>query len=66
MATKNPSIPLSRTELVFWRQAFLAAEISVLLGKRSPLNPTGAAHLAAEFADAAVREFRNTKNGERK
>jgi hypothetical protein len=56
--------PLTRSELVFWQRAFLAAEISTLLksGTRR-MNPAGAAHLAAEYANAAVAEFRNAKNG---
>lgn len=56
--------PLTRSELVFWQRAFLAAEIPTLLktGTRR-LNPAGAAHIAAEYANAAVTEFRNVKNG---
>lgn len=43
----------------FWQSAFVAAEVSSLL-KLSPkrIAAEGAAHLAAEYADAAVREFR--------
>jgi hypothetical protein len=64
MATKHTP-PLTRTELKFWQQAFLAAELGSLLKGRSQINPAGAAHIAADFADAAVREFRNAKNQER-
>ncbi len=41
----------------FWKAAFIAAELR-LLAKGKPLKPTGLAHLAAEFADAAVTECR--------
>jgi hypothetical protein len=55
---------MSRSELVFWRQSFLAAELSVLLGGNAQkLNPAGAAHLSAEYANAAVNELRRAKNG---
>lgn len=66
MASKNTLPPMSASERTFWKQAFLAAELSVLLKGARNLNPAGAAHLASEYADAAVRELRNTKNGERK
>jgi hypothetical protein len=50
---------MNRPNVKLWQAAFLAAEVSALL----KLNPKrvaaeGAAHLAAEYADAAVREFR--------
>lgn len=62
MASRKHPAPLSRSELQFWRAAFLAAELPLLLranGKR--MSPEGAAHLAREYADAAVNEFRNTQ-----
>jgi hypothetical protein len=42
-----------------WQSAFVAAEIPALL-RLSPkrISPEGAAHLAAEYADAAVTEYR--------
>lgn len=51
--------PLARADAKFWQAAFVAAELPTLL----KLNPKrvaaeGAAHLAAEYADAAVAEFR--------
>ncbi len=58
--------PLSRAELQFWQAAFLAAELPVLLkANGSRLSAEGAAHIAREYADAAVIEFRNVKNGDR-
>lgn len=60
MATKYP---LTHSELKFWQQAFLAAELTVLLKAGGRLNPAGAAHLAAEYADAAINEYRAVKNG---
>jgi hypothetical protein len=64
MATPNTIHPLTRSELAFWRSAFLAAELTVLLkddGDR--LSPEGAAHLCADFAAAAIAEFRNARTG---
>jgi hypothetical protein len=56
---------MTRSELRFWMQAFLVAEFPVVLrGKRTA--PAGAAHLAAEYATAAVRELRNVKNGSKR
>lgn len=59
---RRQHIPLSRSELNFWKAAFLAAQVPMLLkrGTRN-LDPTGAAHLAAEYADAAVLELRRAK-----
>jgi hypothetical protein len=43
----------------FWRDAFLAAELPTLFRKQARfLSPTGAAHIAADFADAALVEYR--------
>jgi hypothetical protein len=61
MATKHSSSPerrLNRLNAKLWRDAFLAAEVSTLLKVGSKITPVGLAHLAAEYADAAVREFR--------
>jgi hypothetical protein len=47
----------------FWRDAFCKAELATLLrsnGRR--LSAQGAAHLCAEFADAAVTEYRRRFN----
>lgn len=43
----------------FWQAAFIGAEVPALL-KLSPkrIAPEGAAHLVAEYADAAVAEYR--------
>ena len=41
----------------FWRQAFLAAEFPALMRRGLRINPAGLAHLAAEYADAAVAEL---------
>jgi hypothetical protein len=65
MATKYSALPeptprrLNKAERVFWRQAFLGAEIPVLLkGNGRRISAAGAAHLAADYADAALIEFR--------
>jgi hypothetical protein len=56
MATKRR---LNRPEQKFWREAFLGAEISTLLRSNGrQISPIGAAHLAAEYADAALTEFK--------
>lgn len=65
VTTKHPN-RLTPSELDFWQAAFLAAELPVLLkGDGLPLGPSAAAHLAADYADAAITEFRNAKNGAR-
>lgn len=50
---------MNRKDAALWQSAFLAAELPVLM-KLSPkrIAAEGAAHLAAEYADAAVTEFR--------
>jgi len=64
---RTQHIPMTANERAFWRQAFLAAEVSVLLkGGAKRMNPAGAAHLAAEYATAAVNEYRRVKNGGQK
>lgn len=60
MPRKNhaqPRRPLTRSELTFWKAAFLAAEMPVVLKGRG-WSPLGAAHVAREYADAAVGELR--------
>lgn len=50
---------LNEAERRFWEKAFLAAELPALLKANSRrIAPIGAAHLAAEYADAAVIEWR--------
>lgn len=61
MATRHSSSPeprLNRLNGKFWRDAFLAAEVSTLLKVGTKITPAGLAHLSADYADAAVREFR--------
>lgn len=41
----------------FWQAAFLSAAIPLLRNK-GKTAPGGLAHLAAEYADAALNEFR--------
>lgn len=55
---KRPNLNKLETQK-FWQAAFVAAELPTLL-KLSPkrVAAEGAAHLAAEYADAAVAEFR--------
>lgn len=63
MASTKP-IPLTRAELKFWESAFLTAQLTALLkGNGRRINPAGAAHLASEYASAAVLERRRVKNG---
>jgi hypothetical protein len=56
---KRTNYTMNSRDAKFWQSAFVAAELSSLL-KLSPkrVAAEGAAHLAAEYADAAVREFR--------
>jgi len=46
---------LNRT---FWKQAFLAAELSTVIRHGTKIEPKGLAHLAADYADAALTEYR--------
>lgn len=56
---EQPPSNLSRAERRFWDAAFLAAEVPTLLkGRSRAWSPTGTAHLAADFADAALVERR--------
>ena len=59
----NSKQALTRSELRFWQAAFLAAELSVLLEKGLLTNPQAAAHIASEYATAAVNELRAAKSG---
>lgn len=59
MSTTNAGRPirLKRSEVRFWRDAFTAAELHTLLSRGTRnITPQGAAHLAAEYADAALLE----------
>lgn len=57
MATRKPH-PIPTDETV-WLAAFSAAEIPFFLAHDGKtLSAEGAAHLCAEFADAALTEFR--------
>lgn len=61
MATKYSASPerrLNRLNGKFWREAFVAYELPAVLRQGQKITPTGLAHLAADFADAAVAEFR--------
>jgi hypothetical protein len=65
METPNSSLPepalrrLNKDEQAFWREAFVGAELPVLMrGAARKVSAIGVAHLAAEYADAAVIEFR--------
>jgi hypothetical protein len=58
MATNNTP---THEELEFWTKAFRAAELGLLVEQGKHIEPQGAAHLAAEYATAAVAEFRNAK-----
>lgn len=61
MATQKHLAHLTGSELTFWQNAFLAAELPVLLKGEKQISPAGMAHLAAEYANAAVLELRNAK-----
>lgn len=58
MASKNDKRPMSQPERSFWRDAFLAANQSFLLRRGTMRSPQRAAELAADYADAAVDEYR--------
>lgn len=65
MDTSNSAAPepaprhLNGDERDFWKKAFLAAELPTLLtGELKDTSPQGAAHVAADYADAAVIEYR--------
>jgi hypothetical protein len=63
MATRK-LFPMTRSEHSFWRQAYLTAELSVLLQEGKRVSPQGAAHLAAEYANASVLEDRRARAGD--
>ena len=42
----------------FWKQSYLAAELTSLLRSGHKVAPAGLAHLAAEYADASLEEYR--------
>lgn len=50
--------PMSQPERAFWREAFVAANRSFLLRRGTARSPHNAAALAADYADAAVDEYR--------
>ena len=61
MASRKPlpDQPLSREARRFWREAFGNAELPALLRRgMKRIDPEGLAHLSAEYADAAVNEYR--------
>lgn len=58
MATNKHSAAMSRGEIKFWDACFLNAELPLLAKDGKPLSPVGLAHLAREYADAAVIERR--------
>jgi hypothetical protein len=60
MVTRKPKTeqPPSKAERMFWRDAFLAAELPTVFRQGMKITPAGLAHLAAEYADSAVTEFR--------
>lgn len=62
MAAKRPLNKPTPGEVTFWQEAFVAAELSVLLKVGTRVSPVGAAHLMGEFADAALTEHRRRFN----
>lgn len=59
MVTRNQSQGVaSATERSFWREAFLAAPKAIPQRRGSLRSPKRAAEFAADFADAAVAEYR--------
>lgn len=59
MRSMDKKHPLTKDEREFWDKAFLVAEFK---GRR--WSPAGAAHVAREFADAALAERRRAYAGE--
>lgn len=51
---------MNRRDAKFWQEAFVGAEVPTLLKLLAPkrIAPEGAAHIVADYADAAVREYR--------
>lgn len=63
MPTNNTPAPLAADEQQFWDDSFNSAEFPLLLkGDTKGITPAGLAHLAADFADAAVIERRLRAN----
>ena len=65
MDTNDSALPepaprhLNTAERSFWEKAFLAAELpSLMTGELKDTSPQGAAHIAADYADAALIEMR--------
>ena len=59
MASRNNQKSMSQPERGFWRDAFLAAHRSFLLRRGTMRSPDRAAELAADYADAAIAEYRH-------
>lgn len=57
MASRNTK-PMTQPERAFWRDAFLAADSAFLIRRGTMRSPARAAELAADYADAAVEEYR--------
>lgn len=55
--------PRTRAEQKFWDTVFTGAEVSHFLKGGANRNPAGAAHLAREYADAALIERRRSQGG---
>lgn len=58
MPTRTHS-PMTLPERNFWRDAFLAAEQAFLCRRGTMRSPAKSAELAADYADAAVAEYRH-------
>jgi len=56
MVTKNHKQSMSQPERAFWRDVFIRA----LIASRYSAGPEDAAREAAEYANAAVIEYRKT------
>jgi hypothetical protein len=54
MITKHKT---TQPERAFWRDAFLAAEVSTLV-RHKTISAADLATLSADFADAAIEEYR--------
>jgi hypothetical protein len=58
MAPKHHGKSMSQPERAFWRDAFVSANQAFLTRRGTMRSPVKAAALAADYADAAVEEFR--------
>jgi hypothetical protein len=67
MASKYSALPERRQNQLarFWELAFVNAPIPHALKRGSAAKPEGLAHIAAEYADAAVAERRRRNFRER-